>query len=160
MRPKGSIIPEVVAQPGGSPAKKGDTATQHGFRSGSEGPSAGTSPSSPWSRAQSRAGGLVEGRVPGFMGGQVEGLAGQSAGGGGDAGGWCNRFAKFTVVTDPAPLWQEAAEQLAEYAAQVRLLLPCFLIEPSPCAPSPPHQHASDTYYFTVSPSTRLTLLR
>jgi hypothetical protein len=31
-----------------------------------------------------------------------------------------DRFAKFTIVADPAPLWRRAVEELAEHAAQVR----------------------------------------
>ncbi len=31
-----------------------------------------------------------------------------------------DRFAKFTIVADPAPLWRRAAEELAQHAAQVR----------------------------------------
>ena len=31
----------------------------------------------------------------------------------------CNRFAKFTATNDAAPLWQRAARELAQYAAQV-----------------------------------------
>ena len=31
----------------------------------------------------------------------------------------CNRFAKFTAAQDAAPLWQRAARELAQYAAQV-----------------------------------------
>ena len=32
----------------------------------------------------------------------------------------CNRFAKFTTASDAAPLWLEAARELAQYAAEVR----------------------------------------
>ena len=31
----------------------------------------------------------------------------------------CNRFAKFTAAQDASPLWQRAARELAQYAAQV-----------------------------------------
>ena len=31
----------------------------------------------------------------------------------------CNRFAKFAAASDAAPLWQRAARELAQYAAQV-----------------------------------------
>ena len=31
-----------------------------------------------------------------------------------------DRFAKFTIVADPAPLWRRAVQELAEHAAQVR----------------------------------------
>lgn len=31
-----------------------------------------------------------------------------------------DRFAKFTILADPAPLWRRAAEELAQHAAQVR----------------------------------------
>lgn len=33
----------------------------------------------------------------------------------------CNRFAKFTTASDAAPLWVEAARELAQYAAEVRI---------------------------------------
>lgn len=38
------------------------------------------------------------------------------------AGILCNRFAKFTTVADPMPLWLATAGQLAAYAAQVWIL--------------------------------------
>lgn len=33
-----------------------------------------------------------------------------------------DRFAKFTILADPAPLWRRAAEELAKHAAQVGAL--------------------------------------
>ena len=36
----------------------------------------------------------------------------------------CNRFAKFTTASDAAPLWLEAARELAQYAAEVRASAP------------------------------------
>lgn len=40
-----------------------------------------------------------------------------------------DRFAKFTIVADPAPLWRSAVQELAEHAAQVRerpMLVTCI----------------------------------
>lgn len=42
------------------------------------------------------------------------------AGDGGLGAEVADRFAKFTIVADPAPLWRRAAEELAQHAAQVR----------------------------------------
>ncbi len=38
----------------------------------------------------------------------------------------CNRFAKFTAAQDVAPLWQRAARELAQYAAQVNKQAPAI----------------------------------
>lgn len=119
-RPRSSIIPLEVSSLGDltpaaeSPPSSGSRSQQHGDTMKGQkyeqdilgGATEGQLSASVWDRNVSAGGGrATEGDEDGFLTAAVP---------------ECNRFAKFTTASDAAPLWLEAARELAQYAAEVR----------------------------------------
>lgn len=131
-RPRGSIIPHPVSGAAASPQPAGAAAgaaksppQQRGagaVGAPAAGPTAGAAAAAaaaPWARAGSNPTSLPQRPSGSSSSSSTEGPGLRS--GVSTAGGLkCSPYAKFTTVGDPTPLWLAAAEELAQYAVQVR----------------------------------------
>ncbi len=120
-RPRDSIIPHPAGA-GAAPAGAAGAAAAQATGGGATSPPKARSGAGAGADKPMPPGAAPWGRPAAGVAGAGGKGAASSAAGPADAGELqrCSPFAKFTTLSDPTPLWLAAAEELAQYAIQVR----------------------------------------